>query len=267
VASELSISLRQVRAEQRGFWRNPTAAFFGFAFPIMFLVIFGTIFKGERECIDGTFGGQGQCIGGVAVPYNTFFVPAMAAWGVITTCYVNLAMTLCIRRDAGLLKRMRGTPLPPAVMIVGVVGSALITALLVVALTSAVGHVFYAAPWPVHWLPTIAVVLLGGVIFCTLGMAITVVIPNADAAIAVINISYLPLMFISGFFFSFRSAVFNDIGNVFPIYWFKEAMLTAYGAKPSSGGWDGEDLLVLLAWGVAALLVALRFFRWMPRRA
>lgn len=265
--SDLSISLRQVRAEQRGFWRNPTAAFFGFAFPIMFLLIFGTIFKGDMECLDGAFGSRGQCVGGVLVPYNTFFVPAMAAWGVITTCYVNLAMHLSIRRDAGLLKRLRGTPMPPAAMVVGVVGSALVTAVILVALTSAVGHFLYSAPWPVHWLATTVTVILGGVVFCVLGMAITVVIPNADAAIAVINISYLPLLFISGFFFSFHNTVFNDIANVFPIYWFKEAMLTAYGARPSAGGWDLRDMLVLLAWGAAALLVALRFFRWMPRRA
>jgi ABC-2 type transport system permease protein len=265
--SDLAVGLNQVRADQRSFWRNPTAAFFGFAFPIMFLLIFGTIFKGEKECIDGTFGSRGQCVGGTLVPYNTFFVPAMAAWGVITTCYVNLAMGLCIRRDAGLLKRMRGTPLSPATMVVGVVVSALVTAVILVALTSAVGHFLYAAPWPVYWLPTAATVILGGVVFCVLGMAITVVIPNADAAIAVINFSYLPLMFISGFFFSFSNAVLNDIGNVFPIYWFKEAMLTAYGAKPGTGGWNGEDLLVLLAWAAAALLVALRFFRWMPRRS
>ncbi len=265
--SDLTISLHQVRAEQRGFWRNPTAAFFGFAFPIMFLLIFGTIFKGQRECIDGTFDARGQCVGGSLVPYNTFFVPAMAAWGVITTCYVNLSMGLCIRRDAGLLKRMRGTPMPVAAMVVGVVVSALVTAVILVALTAAAGHVLYAAPWPVHWLPTAVTVILGGVVFCVLGMAITVVIPNADAAIAVINISYLPLLFISGFFFSFRNTVLNDIATVFPIYWFKEAMVTAFGAKPSAGGWDDEDLLVLLAWGAGALLVALRFFRWMPRRA
>jgi ABC-2 type transport system permease protein len=265
--SDATIALAQVRAEQRSFWRNPAAAFFGFGFPIMFLLIFGTIFKGEMSCIDGSFGSRGQCVGGVAVPYNAFFVPAMAAWGVITACYVNLAITLCIRRDAGLLKRMRGTPLSPAAMVAGAIGSALITAVILVALTSAVGHVLYAAPWPVHWLSTVVTVLVGGVVFCTLGMAVTVVVPNADAAIAVLNASYLPLMFISGFFFSFRNTVLNDIANVFPIYWFKEAMLTAYGAKPSSAGWDVRDLLVLLAWGVAALLVALRFFRWMPRRA
>ena len=161
-------------------------------------------------------------------------------------------MGLCIRRDAGLLKRMRGTPMPVAAMVVGVVVSALVTAVILVALTAAAGHVLYAAPWPVHWLPTAVTVILGGVVFCVLGMAITVVIPNADAAIAVINISYLPLLFISGFFFSFRNTVLNDIATVFPIYWFKEAMVTAFGAKPSAGGWDDEDLLVLLAWGAAA---------------
>jgi ABC-2 type transport system permease protein len=264
--SDATIALAQVRAEQRSFWRNPAAAFFGFGFPIMFLLIFGTIFKGDKACIDGSYGAQGQCVGGALVPYNTFFVPAMAAWGVITTCFVNLAATISIRRDSGLLKRLRGTPLSLPAFVVGIVGSALIAALIVVALTAIVGHIFYGAPWPVHWLPAVASVLLGGVVFCVLGLLITVLIPNADAAPAVVNFSYLPILFISGFFFSFNNTVLQDIAKVFPVYWFKEAMLTAFGAKPSSSGWNGQDLLVLLIWGVVGLAVTLRFFRWESRR-
>jgi len=92
--SDLAIGLRQVRAEQRGFWRNPVAAFFGFGFPIMFLLIFGAIFNKQTTCIDGTLGNRGQCVSGTLVPYNTFFVPAMAAWGVITTCFSNLTISV-----------------------------------------------------------------------------------------------------------------------------------------------------------------------------
>jgi len=265
--SDAVIALAQVRAEQRGFWRNPAAAFFGFGFPIMFLLIFGTIFKGETACIDGSFGSRGQCVGGVSTPYNTFFVPAMAAWGVITTCFVNLSLSMTIRRDNGLLKRIRGTPLPRAAFVFGVVCSALISALILVALTTLAGHFLYSSPWPVHWLPTLVGVLLGGVVFCVVGMAITVVIPNGDAAPAVVNFTYLPVMFISGYFFSFDNTVLNDIAKVFPIYWFKEMILTAFGAKPSSSGWDGSSILWLAVWGVAGLVVTLRFFRWESRRA
>jgi ABC-2 type transport system permease protein len=266
VASDLAIGLGQVRAEQKAFWRNPASALFGFAFPIMFLLIFGTIFRGTNACVDGSFGSRGQCVGGVLVPYNSFFVPAMAAWGVITTCFVNLAMAMSIRRDNGLLKRMRGTPLPSAAFVAGVVGSALITAILVVALTAIVGRVLYGAPWPAHWLAAVVTVVLGGVVFCVIGIAITAAIPNADAAPAVVNFSYLPVLFISGFFFSFSNTVLNAVANIFPIYWFKEAMLTAFGVKGAASGWDGQDLLILLGWGLAGLVVALRFFRWEPRR-
>ena len=265
--SDLAVSLRQVRAEQRGFWRNPAAAFFGFFFPIMFLLIFGTIFKGEKACIDGTIGSRGQCVGGVVAPYNTFFVPAMAGWGVITTCFVSLTITVVIRRDTGLLKRMRGTPLPSAAFVAGILGSALISALIVVALTAIVGHLFYGSPCPVHPLPALVTVLLGGVVFCVVGLAVAALIPNADAAPAVVNALSLPLLFISGFFFNFNSPVLQDIAEVFPIYWFKESMLTAFGAKPSSSGWNGQDLLVLLIWGVVGLALTLRFFRWESRRA
>jgi len=265
--SDLAITVGQIRAEQRSFWRNPSAAFFGFRFPIMFLLIFGTIFNHETACIDGTLNGRGQCVGGTLTPYNTFFVPAMAAWGVITTCLVNLTLTLTVRRDTGLLKRMRGTPLPVAAFVVGVVASSLITAAVLVVLTAVVGHLLYSSPWPVYPLPAVVTVLLGGTVFCVIGMALTVVIPNSDAAPAIVNISYLPLIFISGFFFSFSNAVLNDIAKVFPILGFKEMMLTAFGAKPSSNGWDVHDLPVLLLWGAGALVVTLRWFRWEARRA
>jgi ABC-2 type transport system permease protein len=266
--SDLTVGLGQVRAEQKAFWRNPAAALFGFAFPIMFLLIFGSIFNGTTACVDGAFGSHGQCLPpGVSVPYNHFFVPAMAAWGVITTCFVNIAMSMSIRRDDGLLKRIRGTPLPAAGFIAGVVGSALITGVLVVALTAIVGRVIYSAPFPANWLPTVVTVVLGGIVFCVLGMAVTAAIPNADAAPAVVNFSYLPILFISGFFFNYDIAWLNDVAQVFPIYWFKEAMLTAFGVTPSSGGWNGESLLILLGWGAAGTVLALRFFRWQPQRS
>jgi ABC-2 type transport system permease protein len=265
--SDLAIGLRQVRAEQRAFWRNRAAALFGFGFPIMFLLIFGTIFKGQSTCVDGTFSARGQCVGGAEVPYNNFFVPAMAAWGVITTCFSNLTIGVVNRRDNGLLKRLRGTPLPSAAFVSGVLGSALISAVIVVALTAVVGHLLYQAPWPAHPLPALVTVLLAGLVFCVIGLAITPFIPNADAAPAVVNFTSLPILFISGFFFNFNNAVFADIAKVFPIYWFKESMLIAFGAKPSSSGWNGQDLLVLLIWGVLGLAVTLRFFRWESRRA
>ncbi|MGA3183014.1 MAG: ABC transporter permease [Candidatus Dormibacteria bacterium] len=264
--SDLAVSLRQVRAEQRGFWRNPVAAFFGFGFPIMFLLIFGTIFKGQTTCIDGSFGARGQCVGGTVVPYNNFFVPAMAAWGVLTTCFSNLTISTVYRRDNGLLKRLRGTPLPSAAFVAGILGSALISAVIVVALTALVGHLLYQAPWPAHPLPALVTVLLGGLVFCVLGLAITAVTPNADAAPAVVNFTSLPILFISGFFFNFNNAVFADIAKVFPIYWFKESMLTSFGAEHSSSGWNGQDLLVMAIWGVVGLALTLRFFRWESRR-
>jgi ABC-2 type transport system permease protein len=134
-------------------------------------------------------------------------------------------------------------------------------------LTAAVGHFLYQAPWPAHPLPALVTVLLAGIVFCVIGLAITAVTPNADAAPAVVNFASLPILFISGFFFNFNNAVFADIAKVFPIYWFKEAMLTSFGAEHSSSGWNGEDLLVMLIWGVVGVAVTLRFFRWESRRA
>ncbi|MBV8202162.1 MAG: ABC transporter permease [Acidobacteria bacterium] len=263
--NDVAIALRQVRAEQRVFWSIPAAVGFGIAFPIMFLIIFGTIFSGSKACVDGYLGSSGQCVGGSTVPYNHFSVPTIAAWGMITTCFANLAIAMTIRRDSGQLKRLRGTPLPVGAFLAGVVGSTLITGVVAVALTIAIGALFYGAPLPATWLAVVITILFGGAVFCVLGMALTAIIPNPDAAPPLVNFSYLPLLFVSGFFYSFNIAWLNDVAKAFPFYWFKQALLSAYGIRPTASGWDGESLLVLLGWGIAGLLLALRFFRWQPR--
>src|SRR5881296_3972844 len=99
--SDLALTLRQVRYTNKAFWRNPASAFFTFAFPLMFLVIFTSLL------------GNGTVpLGGVEVRQSTYYVAGMAAFSVITACYTNIAMSVTFTRDTGILKRIRGTPLP-----------------------------------------------------------------------------------------------------------------------------------------------------------
>jgi ABC-2 type transport system permease protein len=256
--SGLAQALRQVRFTNKSFWRNPASAFFTFAFPLMFLVIFTTLFGNDEIPV----------VGGVTVSVSTFYVAAISAFSVITACYTNIAIGVSFQRDAGILKRTRGTPLPPWAYLCGRVVHSTIIALILVAICAAFGVLFYDAEVPTRTLPAFLVTLLvGAAAFSALGLAITALIPNADASPAIVNASILPILFLSDIFIPFENppAWVDVVGKVFPVRHFSDAMQSAYFA-PSGSGFRGVDLLVMGAWGIAGLVLAARFFSWEPRK-
>ncbi len=185
----MRLALHQLKYEQKAFWRNPPAAVFTFAFPVMFLVIFASLNAGNRiGFLDG-------------LPYNQYFVPAIAGFGLISACFTNLAMTLALRRDSGVLKRLRATPLPASALLAGLLLNALVVSLVLLVLLLGAGALFYGVEVPAQW-PAIALaVLIGVACFSALGVAMSALVPNADAAPAVVNGILLPVAFISGVFF------------------------------------------------------------------
>lgn len=253
-----SLALRQVRYENRSFWRNPAAAFFTIFFPLMFLVIFNLLFGND----DVTFPGG-------SVSGSTFYVPAIAAFSLITACYTNLAMSITFSRDEGVLKRKRGTPLPTLSFLGGrILHSTLIGILMVVVVTSA-GALFYGVDFPTDKLPALIVtVIIGAASFCALGLAITSVIPNAEAAPAVVNITILPLLFVSGIFIPLDDAPewLGTLTGVFPIKHFADAMRSPFNPFLDGSGFEWGHLAVIAIWGLAGLVLAARFFSWEPRR-
>jgi ABC-2 type transport system permease protein len=255
--NSLRLALRQVRYENRAFWRNPQAAFFTFAFPLLFLFVFNSIF-GNRNVDEarGTISG------------STFYVPAIVALSVIFACYSNLAISVALARDQGILKRIRGTPLPPAVYVVGRIAHATLIAVLVVGIVLAVGRVFYGVPVPGNTLAAFLVTLVvGAACFCSLGLAITTVIGNADAANPIVNASILPLLFISDVFIPLSPPRWlAAIADIFPIKHFSEALHTSFSPFETGTGLQYGHLLAMVAWGLAGALVAVRFFSWEPRR-
>ena len=253
----LALALRQVRYENAAFWRNPVSAFFTMAFPLMFLVIFNLLFGSSELDVEG---------GTVSV--STFYVPSITVLGVIGACYTNIAIGVCFSRDGGLLKRVRGTPLPGWALLFGKVGHAVLLALLLVAIILAAGVLFYGVDIPSNTLLAFLVTLaVGAAAFCALGLAITAVIPNADASPAVVNASILPLLFISDVFIPLRDAPawLTTFADVFPVSHFAGAMHSAFNPFETGSGFELFDLAALAAWGVAGLLLAARFFRWEPR--
>jgi ABC-2 type transport system permease protein len=250
----LRLTFVQVRYVNKTFWRNPAAAIFTFGFPLMFLVIFTVLL------------GHGMMhLGSRVIRQSTYYVAAMAAFGVITSSYTNVAMTVTFQRDAGILKRTAGTPLPAVSYFGAKVLHALFVALLLVFLTAAFGRVFYQADVPTGMtlVRFLVMVVVGSTSFCALGVAVTSLIPNADSAPAIVNATILPLLFLSGIFIPLGNdapAWVRFIARVFPVHHFASGLQAGFIGTPFS--WT--DVVVVAAWGVGGLIAALRFFSWEP---
>jgi ABC-2 type transport system permease protein len=256
--SVLALSLLQTRSELLAFRRNPAAVFFTFVFPLMFLVIFNVV-----------FGNQDIEVEGGTIDTSTFYVPGIVCLSVISACYTNVAMTIAYQRDGGLLKRARGTPLPSIAFFAGKIAQAIIVSVILVALVLAFGVVFYGVEPPTDRMPAfIAALLVGAFTFCALGLAVTALIPNADAAPAVVNASILPLLFISNVFIptSNAPAWLNDLASVFPVVHFANAMHNAFDPFVTGSGFVAKDFIVMGLWGLIGVVLATRYFAWEPKR-
>jgi len=248
--------LSQVRYVNKAFWRNPAAAFFTFAFPLMFLVIFTSLL------------GHGIVhLGPRRVHISDYYVAAMAAYAVIGACYTNLAMSVTTQRDAGILKRTNGTPLPAAIYFAARVLHAVFISLILVVITAAFGRFAYQADIPtgITLVRFLVVLLVGSAAFSALAFAITPAIPNADAAPAVVNASIMPLLFLSGIFIPFGNNAPRWIvwvARIFPVRHFAVGIQAGFIGTAFS--WT--DVLIVAAWGIAGLFLATRHFSWEPRR-
>jgi ABC-2 type transport system permease protein len=250
-------ALRVVRFTNRAFWRNPATAFFTFAFPLMFLVIFTALF------------GTGTVpVAGREIPTSTFYVGAILSFSIITATYTNLAISMAFTRDMGILKRIRGAPMPAWSFMVGRILHAILITMVLAAIVMAFGASFYDAELPANtWPAFLATLILGAGVFSALGLAVTAAIPNADAAPPIVNASILPLLFLSGIFIPIQdpNAWYVTVAKLFPVYHFAQAMNSAYFSV-SGSGFEPNHLLILGGWGVAGVILAVLFFSWEPRR-
>jgi ABC-2 type transport system permease protein len=251
----LALVGHQFRYDQKAFWRNPASVFFTVMFPVIVFLILAVVFNGETVDVRG----------GVAA--TTYYVPAIMSLSIISATMQTLAMTLVIAREDGRLKRGRGTPMPPWVFIAGRVGNSIVVALMMLVLLATIGGLLYGVDIPWDRLPAILLALVvGAASFCCLGIALTAAIPSQDAAAAIVNALLLPLYFLSGVFIP-EDQLPNGVitfADLFPVRHFFDAFFDAY--VPAGGpavSWD--NLAVVALWGVAGLLLAIKFFRWTPR--
>jgi len=247
----------QLRYVNKAFWRNPASAFFTFAFPLMFLVIFTAL-----------LGHYTVQIGSRTINTSTYYVASMACFSVLTACFNNIASAVTFQREDAVLKRAHGTPLPGSAFLGARILHAVLIAVALVVITAAFGRVVYGADIPTGstLLRFIVALLVGSAAFCALGLAATAVIPNADAAAPVVNAIILPLEFLSGIFIAFGNTTPSWIlwvARVFPVRHFVLSMQAGFLGTP----FKWTDVLVVAAWGVAGMLLAIRFFSWEPRQA
>jgi ABC-2 type transport system permease protein len=252
-----ALAWHQFRYDHREFWREPASVFFTVLLPLIFLVLFTAIFGNQSVMVDGH-----------EISFATYYIPGILTLSLVSATFVNLAITVSLERERGGLKRLRTTPAPAWTIIASRTLTACAIALIMLVVVCAVGAIFYGVDLPTNTLPGMLLALVVGVFALTaLGFAFTLVIPSANAAPPMTNAIVLPLYFISGIFVPEDQIPgwMDTIASVFPIRSLFSALLTAFDPKTSGAGIEWGNLAILAAWGVAALIVAIRGFRWMPR--
>ncbi len=223
--------------------------------PLIFLVIFTSIF-GNETLSNGA-------------KVATLYVPGILALAIISATAVNLAITMTTRRERGVLKRVRGTPIPPWVFvaaqaIAGFAISAVMTVVIIV-----VGRILFGVSLNASGIPSLIIsVLVGAASFAMIGLALTTIIPSEDAAPAVTNAVMLPLYFISDVFISGDQVPqwVQTIGNIFPVRHLSHALQESFDPFAEGTPLPWNHWLVIAAWGGFAAVVTLTRFRWTPRR-
>jgi ABC-2 type transport system permease protein len=243
--------LHQLKAEQKLFWRSRELAFFTFLLPILFFLLLGSAY-GDDE-INGVSGYQ-------------YLLAGMIGYGAASTTFAGLALLLVIRRESGVLKRLRATPLPPETYVAAVLASIILVFLVEAAILLALGRIAFDVPFAGSMLSLVVVILLGAASFAGLGIGLTALIRSAEGSSAVVNALYLPLSFISGAFFSEDTfpEVLQKLAALLPLSHLIQ--LTRDVMVFDDAVWDHlGNVAVVAAWGVAGVVVSVRGFRWEPR--
>ncbi len=245
---------QQFRYQNKIFWRTPIAAFFTMVFPLMLLVLFTAIFGNEM-------------IEDLGVTTAQFFTPGLAVFAAVSASYTSLAIGTAIARDNGILKRVRGTPIPPWSYIAGRVASAIWLGFIAIVLMMAVGVIFYGVEIYPRTLPAALVIFVVGVAcFAALGLLVAAISPNGDAAPAITNATLLPVAFISGIFFPVQDPPrwMEVAGDFFPLKHFATAFRDCFDPTKTGMQFHWGDLAYMALWGVVAAILAIRFFKWEP---
>ncbi len=244
----VGLAWRQYRLERRLFWRNPSAAFFNFLLPLLFLVAGGVILSGNQDALNK-------------------LVPAIAGMSVMSTTFTALAYNVVFLRESGVLKRIRGTPLPTISYLGGVAAHAITNTAVQIVIVVLAGRAFFGIGWPKNWFELVAFVVAGVVCFAALGVAFAHAIPNFESTAAYVNAVFLPVVFVSFYVFDSSSApqFLRTIAEALPLYPLIHGLSGAL-VKGTSLATNIGDLGVIAVWAVLGIVLAVRGFSWEQRR-
>jgi len=243
------VFLHELRTQQLIFWRNREAAFFTFFLPVIFFLIFGAVY-GDDQIKESA---------GTYIKGSWFLEAGMIGYGVAATCFAGLGISIVVRRESGVLKRIRSTPLPPATFLVFLIEAALIIV---------IGRVLFSVPFPERYLSLFFVLALGAAAFAAMGLGISGFVRSSEGSSAVINAIYLPMAIISGTFFSPERypPFLRAIADVLPLTYFTK--LTRDVMLHHQHIWsDLGSIAAVVVWGLIGLAAAASRFRWQPVEA
>jgi ABC-2 type transport system permease protein len=249
MSDALALGWRQYRLERRMFWRNPSAAFFNFLLPLLFLAGGGAILAGNQHQLNR-------------------LIPAIAAMSVMSTTFTALAYNVVFLRERGVLKRIHGTPLPTLSYFGGVAANAVTNTALQLGIVILAGKLIFGIGWPRDLLELIAFVLVGVVCLASLGVAFAHAIPNFESTAAYVNAVFLPVVFISFYVFDSHSApgFLRQIAGALPLKPLIDGLSGALVTGSALG--DNLDALAVIGlWGIFGIFLAVRGFSWEQRRA
>jgi ABC-2 type transport system permease protein len=254
--SDLRLAGRQIYYEQLNFWLNPIGATFTVGFSVVFLVLVGSTAGHQRSSAIG---------GGLIIDY---YVPGFIAYGVMAACFNMLTINLVVRREMGLLKRVRLAPLPTWAMMAAVPANALVVSAIQVIFVLLVGRLGYDVPFP-HNLPALIVVLIvGSASFTALGLGLSTLIPNQEAGAPVTSIVFFVLLFLSGLWFPLASnSGLAKFSSYLPVRHMIVGVYDASIVEKGVSSWPWHDVFVMAIWGAGAIVVAARRWSWAPRQA
>ena len=247
----MRLFVHELKAQQRLFWRSRELAFFTFLLPVLLFFLLGSVYGDDES---------------KAYAAPTTCSQACSATASISTAFAGLAILLVIRREQGILKRLRATPLPASTYLAAVLGSIVLVFALEAVLMIAIGRLAFDTALPERPVSLALALLLGAVAFAALGVGLSGLIRSAEGASAVVNAIYLPVSFISGAFFSPSSfpGVLEAIAAVLPLTYFIELVRDVMLHEREL--WDeATAVAVVAAWGAVGLVAALRYFRWEPK--
>ena len=248
MGDSLALAWRQYRLERRLFWRNPSAAFFNFLLPLLFLGFFGAILHGKQHDLN-------------------VIVPGIAGMSVMSTTFTALAFNMTFLREQGVLKRIRGTPMPSGSYLLGIAANAVTNTALQIAIITVAGRVFFHTGWPKDWAELIVFVAAGVLCFAALGVAFSHAIPNFDSAPAYVNAVFLPVIFVSGVFYDAAKApgFIKGVAQALPLKHLIDGLSGAM-VKGTSLAHNISALGVIAAWAALGVALAVRGFSWEQRR-